>query len=149
MSTDTLSTTAKENEIVEQETLKLAILNAQLCQDKLAEDVFIMDLKNVESAPSDYFVVCSCGTEPQVQAIADLIYRTIREYGLQRPRIEGAEVGEWAVMDYFDLIVHLMLEETRNFYKLEKLWGDAIFYTVDNEANLHQIDYEEVLRIYN
>jgi ribosome-associated protein len=131
------------------ENLKLTVLNAQLCQDKLAEDVFVLDLRGVDSAPADFFVVASCDSMPQVQAIADSIMRTIRNYGLARPKVEGADEGEWALLDYFDVIVHVMLKNIRDFYKLEKLWGDAVFSTVDDEGNLHQIDYDEVIRIYN
>ena len=68
---------AKKKEKIEySDDTKLAILTAQLCQDKLATDVFILDLKNIETAPSDYFVICSCESQPQVESISDLIYRT-------------------------------------------------------------------------
>lgn len=134
---------------IEEDTLKLAVLNAQLCQDKIAKDVFILDLKEAESAPADYFVICSCDSTAQVQATVDLIQRTVRDYKLTRPRVEGFETGEWAVLDYFNIIVHVMLEEVRNHFKLEKLWGDSTFYTVNEEAEISKVDYEEVLRIYN
>ena len=129
--------------------LKLAILSAQLCQDKLAENVFILGLKNIESAPTDYFVICSCDSGPQVDSICDLITRTTSSYKLLKPHIEGRESLEWVLLDYFDVVVHLMLKEVRELYKLEKLWGDAEFYTVNDEAELLPLKFDEILRIFN
>lgn len=130
------------------DSLKLAILNAQICQDKLANDVFILDLQNSESSPTDFFVICSCDSPQQVQAVAERIYDEVADYKLKKPRMEGFETGEWVLIDYFDIVVHVMYKETREFYKIEKLWGDADFYTVDDEAEISKTSYEEVLRIY-
>ena len=129
--------------------LKLAILSAQLCQDKLAEDVLILDLKQIDTAPTDYFVICSCDSAPQMEAISDLIQRTTRDYKLQKPHVEGIDSLEWVLLDYFDVVVHLMLKPVRSLYKLEKLWGDAEFYTVNDEADLLPVKFEDIHRIYD
>lgn len=144
MTAEAISTISEE----QSDSLKLAILNAQICQDKLASDVFILDLRNTDSAPTDFFVICSCDSQQQVQAVADRIFDEVADYKLKKPRIEGFESGEWVLVDYFDIVVHVMFKETRDFYKIEKLWGDADFYTVDDEAEIHKTSYEEVLRIY-
>lgn len=128
--------------------LKLAILTAQLCQDKLADDVLILDLKEIDTAPTDYFVICSCDSAPQMDAICDLIQRTTRDYRLQKPHIEGLESLEWVLLDYFDVVIHLMLKPVRSLYKLEKLWGDAEFYTVNDDADLLPVKFDDILRIY-
>lgn len=141
---------AKEKVQVEySDDTKLAILTAQLCQDKLAEDVFILDLKKIDSAPGDYFVICSCDSSPQVESISDLIQRTSRDYKLFKPNVEGLDSLEWVIIDFFDVVVHIMLKPVRDLYKLEKLWGDAEFYTVNDDADLLSIKYEDVQRIYN
>lgn len=128
---------------------KLAILTAQLCQDKLAKDVFVLDLKKIDSGPADYFVICSCESSPQVESISDLISRTSKNYHLNKPNIEGLDSLEWVILDYFDVVVHIMLTPVRELYKLEKLWGDADFYSVTDDAELISVKYEDVQRIYN
>ncbi len=141
---------AKKKEKIEySDDTKLAILTAQLCQDKLATDVFILDLKNIETAPSDYFVICSCESQPQVESISDLIYRTSKNYKLFNPNIEGLDSLEWVILDFFDVVVHIMLKPVRELYKLEKLWGDAEFYTVNDNADLVSVKYEDVQGIFN
>lgn len=141
---------AKKKEKIEySDDTKLAIFTAQLCQDKLATDVFILDLKNIETAPSDYFVICSCESQPQVESISDLIYRTSKNYKLFNPNIEGLDSLEWVILDFFDVVVHIMLKPVRELYKLEKLWGDAEFYTVNDNADLVSVKYEDVQGIFN
>lgn len=141
---------AKKKEKIEySDDTKLAILTAQLCQDKLATDVLILDLKKIETAPSDYFVICSCESQPQVESISDLIYRTSKNYKLFNPNIEGLDSLEWVILDFFDVVVHIMLKPVRELYKLEKLWGDAEFYSVNDNADMLSVKYEDVQRIYN
>ncbi len=131
------------------DSLKLAILNAQLCNDKLAEDVVVIDLSGLESAPADYFVVSTANSSSQMDSIAENILRTSRDYKLIPPRIEGREALEWVLIDYFDVVIHLMNPEVRTRFKIEKLWGDGKFFTVDDDANLTEISYEDVLEFYS
>ncbi len=130
------------------DTEKLSILTAQLAEDKKAADVLVMDLRNVESSPTDFFVVASCDNISQSQAIYDNILKNVKEYKLRMPKTEGLEGMEWIIIDFFDVVVHIMLGKIRDFYKLEKLWGDAKFFTVDDEGEMNSIDYLEVLNIY-
>ena len=127
---------------------KLAILNAQLCGDKLAEDVVIIDLSEIKTAPADYFVVCTTSSSSQMDSIADSILRTSKDYKLISPRIEGREALDWVLIDYFDIVVHVMTLEVRTRFKIEKLWGDGKFFIVNEEAEINEISYDDVLEFY-
>jgi len=132
----------------ETDSLKLAVLNGQLCQDKLAEDVLLIDLQEIESSPANYFVVASCESDAQVRAITDYIIRTARDYRLIHPKVEGVETGEWVILDYFDVVLHVMLKDVRTRYKIEKLWGDAKFFSINDDAETKEISLDSVLDIY-
>lgn len=122
----------------------LATLVARLAEDKLASDVLILNLEGIESSPSDYFVICSCDSEIQVSAVVDNIVDSTRAMKLQRPKVEGEQNREWVLIDFFDVVVHVMKKEIRNFYKLEKLWGDAQFSQVNEEGKPRIMKFEEV-----
>ena len=92
--------------------------------DKKAEHVLVLDLTKA-SAFTDFFVICTGGNRRQVQAIADSIQEALAKRGTKPALIEGYERGEWILLDYFDFIVHIFMPATREFYGLEKLWGDA------------------------
>jgi len=101
--------------------LKLAIAAAF---DKKAMDVVLLDLRKA-SAFTDFFLICTGGNVRQVQAIADAVEDALRKKGLRPALTEGYERGEWVLLDYFDFIVHVFSPSTREFYGLERLWGDA------------------------
>ena len=92
--------------------------------DKKAEHVLVLDLTKA-SAFTDFFVICTGGNRRQVQAIADGIQEALAKRGTKPALIEGYERGEWILLDYFDFIVHVFAPETRLFYGLERLWGNA------------------------
>jgi len=115
---------------------QLAVFLARIADGKLARDIKIMELAKLEGAPADYFIICSCDSEPQLKAVADAVERSCIETGIQRPRSEGYGVSQWVLLDFFDVVLHLMLPETRNFYKLEKLWSDAAFYALNANGRL-------------
>ena len=110
-----------------------AVLCARLAQEKLAHDILVLDLGDIEAAPAEYFVIASVDSDAQLRAAADSIEDAMRSLGLGSPRSEGRGTSTWVILDYFDIVVHLMLTTTREFYKLERLWGDAKAYTL-NEA---------------
>jgi ribosome-associated protein len=101
--------------------LKLAIAAAF---DKKALDVVVLDLRKA-SAFTDFFVICTGTNVRQVQAIADGVEDALRHNGLKPALTEGYERGHWVLIDYFDFIVHVFVPATRDFYSLERLWGDA------------------------
>ena len=89
--------------------------------DKKAENIVAMDVSNITSL-SEYFVVCSASNLIQVKAIADNIKDNIEENPW---RTEGYENGTWIILDYVDIVVHIFLDETRQYYDLERIWFDA------------------------
>jgi ribosome-associated protein len=92
--------------------------------DKKALDVVVLDLRNTP-AFTDFFVLCSGQNHRQVKAIADAVEEALRASKVRPAHIEGYERAEWVLMDYFDFIVHVFAPQTREFYSLERLWGDA------------------------
>jgi ribosome-associated protein len=104
---------------------KLALLCRKLADDKKAENITVLDVREVSSV-TDYFVIASGTSEPHLRAIVDEITDRIREDHDVRPRaIDGAFHTAWVVLDYFDVIVHVMRHDVRERYDLETLWGDA------------------------
>jgi ribosome-associated protein len=101
--------------------LKLAVAAAF---DKKAVDLVVLDLRQA-SAFTDFFVICTGTNVRQVQAIADAVEEALRSQGLKPALTEGYERGHWILIDYFDFIVHVFAPTTRDFYGLERLWGDA------------------------
>jgi ribosome-associated protein len=92
--------------------------------DKKALDIVIYDLRKISSI-ADIFMICSGTSSRQVQAIADAIMEEMDNRGIRCHHVEGYEAGRWVLLDYNDVIVHIFYEETRRFYSLERLWGDA------------------------
>jgi ribosome-associated protein len=101
-----------------------AALTRQVAADKKALDVAVLDMREISSI-TDYFVICSGGSERQVQAIADAIDEQMSQSGVRCLGIEGYREGRWVLMDYGDLIVHVFSKEMREFYDLERLWANA------------------------
>lgn len=91
---------------------------------KKGYDVTLIDLKKLASF-ADYFVICSADSDVQVKAIADEIDRKLRDEGIKCWHREGYRALQWVLLDYVDVVVHIFKKEAREFYNLEKLWGDA------------------------
>jgi ribosome-associated protein len=96
----------------------------QWALDKKAEDIQVLDLRGVLDV-TDFFVIATGFSEVQVQAIADWITDKSRESGLEFINVEGRDAGRWVLVDYVDVVVHVMLPEERDKYCLDRLWGDA------------------------
>ena len=104
---------------------KLALLCRELADNKKAEDIVILDVRELSSV-TDYFVIAAGVSEPHLRAIVDEIMDRLREDCYLRPNaIDGTFRAAWVVLDYFDVIVHVMREDVRERYDLETLWGDA------------------------
>jgi ribosome-associated protein len=104
---------------------KLALLCRELADNKKAEDLVILDVRELSSV-TDYFVIASGTSEPHLRAIVDEITDNLREDHNLRPRaVDGNVHAAWLVLDYFDVIVHVMRRDVRDRYDLETLWGDA------------------------
>ena len=97
-------------------------------EDKKGKDIVIMDLRKAGTSPSDFFVVCTGTSDTHVKALCDSAYDAVKEKTGEKPRgMEGMQKGEWVLMDYTDVIVHIFLKDRRDFYSIEELWGDAEF----------------------
>ena len=104
---------------------KLALLCRELADNKKAEDIAILDVRELSSV-TDYFVIASGTSEPHLRAIVDEITDRLRDDQQLRPRaVDGTFQAAWVVLDYFDVIVHVMRQDVRDRYDLETLWGDA------------------------
>jgi ribosome-associated protein len=104
---------------------RLAELISGYASDVKAQDIIELDLRGVLGY-TDYFVVCSGNTERQTKAIHDAILEGLKhEHGLLPRRVEGLREARWILMDYLDVVVHVFTPDTRDYYRLEQLWGDA------------------------
>lgn len=112
----------------------LTTLCCSLADDKKAEQLLVLDLQEVVSSPANYFVICTVNSETQARAVADSIISTSKSYGIQAPRSEGFESSQWIIVDFFDVVVHILLQEQREFYKIEKVWGDGVQYSYNHET---------------
>jgi ribosome-associated protein len=101
--------------------------------DKKAADVVVLDLRHTP-AFTDFFLLCSGQNARQVHAIADAVEEALKAAKVRPAHIEGYDRAEWILMDYFTLIVHIFTPQTRAFYSLERLWGDAERIDVSDEA---------------
>ena len=104
---------------------KLALLCRDLADNRKAENIVVLDVRKVSSV-TDYFVIASGTSEPHLRAITDEITSELRDKHDVRPRaVDGTLQTAWIVLDFFDVIVHVMRADVRERYNLEGLWGDA------------------------
>lgn len=97
---------------------------AQALYDKKAENIDILDISELTSL-GDYFIICNCNSTTQVKACVDEVEEKMTEAGFLPSHKEGYNGGNWVLVDFGDIIVHVMQRETRDFYALERLWDDA------------------------
>jgi ribosome-associated protein len=103
----------------------LALLCRDLAENRKAENIAVLDVRAVSSV-TDYFVIASGTSEPHLRAITDEITEKLKaEYGLRPQAVDGTLQTAWVVLDFFDVIVHVMRADVRERYNLEGLWGDA------------------------
>jgi ribosome-associated protein len=109
----------------------LTALVARSAQDKKAHDIIILDLKEL-SAITDYFVICSGESELHVRAIAGQIIEDLEKEGEGAWHVEGHSSANWILIDYVDVVVHIFHHKMREYYALERLWGDAPMQKVES-----------------
>jgi ribosome-associated protein len=113
------------------ETLNDWIIDA--IQDIKGKNIIKLDLRKIDDSPADYFIICEGESSTQVKAISDNIGRKIKEkLGLNPSHTEGIDGAKWILVDYFDTVVHVFYPETRAFYEIEDLWGDADLTHIEN-----------------
>jgi ribosome-associated protein len=96
----------------------------EAAEGKKALDLAVLDLRKTAGF-TDYFVICSGGNPRQIRAIADAVLDALAADGAKPAHVEGYDRSEWVLLDYFDFVVHVFAQETRAFYGLERLWGNA------------------------
>ena len=101
-----------------------AIIHA--IQEKKGSHILSLDLRKIPEAIADFFIICEAGSTTQVKAIADFVEAHVRDTAKDTPyRHEGHQAAQWILVDYVNIVVHVMLPETRKFYKLEEMWSDG------------------------
>jgi ribosome-associated protein len=118
---------------------RLATTIAAHAADRKAIDIVALDLREV-AGYTDFFVICSGNTDRQTKAIHDAIHLGLKkEQRLLPRRVEGLSEARWILMDYLDVVVHVFTPETRNFYRLEALWGEVPRRDFDPQALLAEL----------
>ncbi|MCY3770492.1 MAG: ribosome silencing factor [Gemmatimonadetes bacterium] len=117
-------------EIAEQATLSMLAKNAA--------DVMIIDLRGLSSI-TDYFVIGTAGSEPQIKAVVEQVTVDLKERKTTPWHTEGKQSWRWVLLDYVDVVIHVFRGEVRSFYGLERLWGDAPRVTVSADAATGEI----------
>lgn len=114
------------------DTKQFADRIAGLILSKKGYDIKILNLKNLTPI-ADYFIIASADSNIQVKAIADEVDGKLRKEGIKCHFKEGYEAANWILLDYFDVVVHIFKKSSREFYNLEKLWGDAPFEIIEDD----------------
>ena len=110
---------------------EVAAAVAQLAGDRKALEIVQLDLREMIGY-TDYFLICTGRSERQTKAIHDAIYEGMKsQYGRLPQRVEGVSGARWILMDYLDVVVHVFTAETREYYRLEQLWGEAPMQAVE------------------
>ena len=115
---------SKQNELLSSEQLSEVVVKGM--QEMKAEDIVLMDLRNVKNAVANFFVICSGNSDTHIDAIAESVDHEVNKTDGQNPwHREGQSNKIWVLLDYVDVVVHVFNQENREFYALESLWGDA------------------------
>jgi len=120
-------------------SLETAKLSAEAALSRRAEDVVILDLREIASF-TDFFMICTGNSRRHLEGIADAILEKSSENEIKPWHIEGEQGADWILLDYIDVVVHLFLKETREFYNLERLWADAPHIELPEVA---EVEYDE------
>ncbi|MFM7774114.1 MAG: ribosome silencing factor [Candidatus Kapaibacterium sp.] len=124
----------------------LATYCAKLAKDKKATTVTLLNIKEIDGSPAEWFVVAECMTEPQVRSMAEEMVAKTKALGMDAPRTEGWDSMNWVILDFFDVVVHIMKKEARQFYKLEKLWGDAEMFTISEAGRVVKAKGKDIMQ---
>ena len=103
-------------------------------EDVKGNDIDILDLRELENTVCDYFVICNGNSNTQVNAIVNSIQKVVSKELKDKPwHVEGTDNGEWVLMDYIHIVVHVFQKHIREYYNIESLWGDAKITTIENK----------------
>ena len=103
-------------------------------QETKGQNITVLDLREIENAVTDFFIIAEGNSNTQVNSLADSVHKVVRENVADKPwHIEGRDNSEWVLMDYVTVVVHIFQKGIREFYDLESLWGDAEITTIEND----------------
>lgn len=121
----------KKKKVADSEKLTKSIVKGM--QEKKASDIVVMDLREVTNAVADYFVICSGNSDKQLEAISDSVDEVVYKDLKEKPwHSEGKNNKEWMILDYINVVTHVFRKDRRQFYSLEKLWGDAVISEIED-----------------
>lgn len=115
---------------------ELAKWCAKIAQEKIAKDIVILDLTKIETAPAEFFVLCSCDSDVQMRAIVEEIELRCKKEKVQKPRIEGYNSTYWILLDFFEVVFHIFHYQARKFYNIERLWSDGGIYKFSESGRM-------------
>jgi ribosome-associated protein len=127
MNQDNTTTTNTADKIELPQTLERA---TELASDLKANDMLVLDLRGISNA-TDYFLIATGTSDMHVKSIADHIVEDLKKEGVRPSHIEGLRGGRWVLIDYIDFVVHVFHPAAREFYQLERLWGDAPAHSIE------------------
>jgi ribosome-associated protein len=119
------------------ESIALAVEAASAASEKLADDILAFDVSE-QLAIADVFVLCSAPNDRQVRAVVDAVEERLAAQGVKPTRREGQQAGRWVLLDYLDVVVHVLHAEDRVFYGLERLWKDCPLVPLPVEAEVRR-----------
>lgn len=103
-------------------------------EDVKGADINILDLRGIDNTVCDYFVICNGNSNTQVNAITNSIQKVVSKELKDKPwHVEGSENGEWVLMDYVNIVVHVFQKHIREYYNIESLWGDAKITSIESK----------------
>jgi ribosome-associated protein len=103
-------------------------------EDVKGENIEILDLREIDNTVCDYFVICNGNSNTQVNAIVGSVQKVVSKELKDKPwHVEGTENGEWVLMDYVSIVVHVFQKHIREYYRIESLWGDAVITTIESK----------------
>ena len=115
------------------ETLVKAVI--EVIKEHKGKEVVSLDLRGIETAVSDYFIVCHGTSNTHISSLAENVRKDVSKKMKEKPwHVEGESNKEWVLLDYFDVVVHIFNKEKRDFYKLENLWADANIQHIEQSA---------------
>lgn len=123
---ETLSQRKKKSAVRLTRRSKIIKKILEAIQEKKGEHIVALDLRKIDEAVADFFIICEASNQPQIKAIGDNIEDKVRIECDEKPyHKEGYQTLQWVLLDYVNVVIHIMLSDTRKFYKLEEMWSDA------------------------
>jgi ribosome-associated protein len=123
----TLTNRKKKTSVRLNKSSKIIKTIVKAIRDKKAENIISLDLRKIKEAVADFFIICEASNPQQVRAIAENVEHMVHENCGEKPyHHEGYQKMNWILVDYVNVVVHIMLTDTRKFYKLEEMWSDAV-----------------------